>query len=92
MDYSQIVIRPLVSEKSTKQQTTRNTYTFRVASDANKGSIKMAVEGLYNVKVADVRTINRKGKPRRSKFRMTQTPDYKRAIVTLAADSKIELI
>lgn len=92
MDYSQIVIRPLVSEKSTKQQTTRNTYTFRVASDANKGSIKTAVEALYNVKVSDVRTINRKGKPRRSKFRMTQTPDYKRAIVTLAADSKIELI
>jgi large subunit ribosomal protein L23 len=92
MDYSQIVIRPLVSEKSTKLQTTRNTYTFRVAPDANKGSIKTAVEALYNVKVADVRTLNRKGKPRRSKFRMTQTPDYKRAIVTLAGDSKIEIL
>ena len=59
--------------------------------DANKPQIKKAVEQLYNVKVTDVRTMNRKGKPRRSRTKMTKTSDWKKAVVVLAEDSRIEL-
>ena len=58
---------------------------------ANKQQIKNAVEKIYDVKVTDVRTMNRKGKPRRAKFKMTTTSDWKRAIVVLAENSRIEL-
>jgi len=91
MNSTQVIIRPLVTEKSTHQQTTRNAYAFQVHRDANKPQIKKAVEELYNVKVAEVRTMNRKGKPRRSKMKMTKTSDWKRAIVVLAEDSRIDL-
>ena len=91
MDNTNVIIKPLVTEKSTHQQTTRNAYAFQVHRDANKPQIKKAVEELYNVKVADVRTMNRKGTPRRSKMKMTKTSDWKRAIVVLAEDSRIDL-
>jgi len=91
MNSTQVIIRPLVTEKSTHQQTTRNAYAFQVHRDANKPQIRKAVEELYNVKVAEVRTMNRKGKPRRSKMKMTKTSDWKRAIVVLAEDSRIDL-
>jgi large subunit ribosomal protein L23 len=58
---------------------------------ANKHQIKDAIERQYNVKVTDVRTMNRKGKPRRSKFKMTTTSDWKRAVVVLDENSRIEL-
>ena len=66
MDNINVIIKPLVTEKSTHQQTTRNAYAFQVHPGANKHQIKQAVEKLYNVKVIDVRTMNRKGKPRRA--------------------------
>jgi len=91
MNSTHVIIRPLVTEKSTHQQTTRNAYAFQVHRDANKPLIKKAVEELYNVKVAEVRTMNRKGKPRRSKMKMTKTADWKRAIVVLEEDSRIDL-
>jgi large subunit ribosomal protein L23 len=91
MDYTNVIIKPLVTEKSTHQQTTRNVYTFMVNRHANKPLIKQAIEKLYNVKVTDVRTLVRKGKPRRSRFRMTHTSDWKRAIVELDENSRIEL-
>ena len=91
MNSTHVIIRPLVTEKSTHQQTTRNAYAFQVHRDANKPQIKKAVEELYNVKVAEVRTMNRKGKPRRSKMKMTKTSDWKRAIVVLQEDSRIDL-
>ena len=91
MDYTDVIIKPLVTEKSTHQQNTRNTYAFEVNRAANKHQIKLAVEKLYNVKVADVRTMNRKGKPRRTKYKLTTTSDWKRAVVALAEDSRIEL-
>ena len=92
MDLQSVIIKPLVTEKSTHQQQTRNAYTFQVHKHANKPEIKKAVERLYNVKVVDVRTMNRKGKPRRSKMRMTKTADWKRAIVTLQPGHKIDLV
>ena len=91
MEYTNVIIKPLVTEKSTHLQTTRNAYAFEVNKDANKHQIKAAVEKLYNVKVADVRTMNRKGKPRRTKFKVTHTGEWKRAIVVLDENSKIEL-
>ena len=91
MDFTNVIIKPLVTEKSTHQQATRNSYAFQVHPGANKQQIKNAVEKIYDVKVTDVRTMNRKGKPRRAKFKMTTTSDWKRAIVVLAEDSRIEL-
>ena len=91
MDHTNVIIKPLVTEKSTHQQATRNSYAFQVHPGANKKQIKNAVEKIYEVKVTDVRTMNRKGKPRRAKFKMTKTSDWKRAIVVLAEDSRIEL-
>jgi large subunit ribosomal protein L23 len=91
MDKTNVIIKPLVTEKSTHQQTTRNAYAFQVHKDANKQQIKQAVETIYSVKVTDVRTMNRKGKPRRAKFKMTKTSDWKRAVVVLDENSRIEL-
>ena len=86
-----IIIKPIVTEKMTHQGEALNRYGFVVKKDANKLQIKKAVEELYNVRVRDVRTMTRKGKPRRAKFRMTRTPDWKRAVVTLHEGSRIEL-
>ena len=91
MENTNVIIKPLVTEKSTRLQELRNTYSFQVAPGANKHQIKQAIEQIYDVKVADVRTMTRKGKPRRAKFRLTKTSDWKRAVVTLHEDSRIEL-
>ena len=91
MDNTNVIIKPLVTEKSTHQQQTRNSYAFQVHAGANKQQIKQAVEKIYDVKVTDVRTMTRKGKPRRAKFKMAKTSDWKRAIVTLDENSRIEL-
>jgi large subunit ribosomal protein L23 len=91
MDTNAIIIKPLVTEKSTHQQATRNSYAFQVNPAANKHQIKDAIERQYNVKVVDVRTMNRKGKPRRAKFKMTTTSDWKKAVVELDENSRIEL-
>ncbi len=91
LDATQIIIQPLVTEKSTALANEKNTYAFKVHLAASKPEIKAAVEKLYNVKVIDVRTLVRKGKPRRIKTGWTSRSDFKRAIVKLDANSKIEL-
>jgi large subunit ribosomal protein L23 len=91
MDATYIIQRPLITEKGTFQSNELNTYSFRVHPKASKTDIKQAVEKLYNVKVEDVRTLVRKGKPRRTKTGYQTTSETKRAMVKLAADSKIEL-
>jgi len=91
MDSNAIIIKPLVTEKSTHQQATRNSYAFQVNVKANKHDIKHAIEQQYSVKVADVRTMNRKGKPRRSRYKMATTSAWKKAIVVLDENSRIEL-
>lgn len=91
MEHTNVIIKPVITEKSTHHQTVRNTYAFHVRSDANKQQIGRAVEALYDVKVVAVRTLNRKGKPRRSRYRMSKTSDWKRAIVVLSEESRIEL-
>jgi large subunit ribosomal protein L23 len=91
MEPIDVIIKPLITEKSTHQQQTRNSYAFQVHRDSNKYQIKDAVEKLYNVKVVDVRTMTRKGKPRRAKYKMAHTSDWKRAIVVLDENSRIDL-
>jgi large subunit ribosomal protein L23 len=91
MDITNVIIKPLVTEKSTHLQETRNVYAFQVSRTASKPQIRQAVEKIYNVKVMDVRTMNRKGKPRRSRMKLATTSDWKRAIVTLDENSRIEL-
>lgn len=91
MDIEQVIIKPLITEKSTHLQNTRNSYAFKVHTGANKHQIKLAIEHLYSVKVTDVRTMNRRGKPRRAKNKMATTSAWKRAIVVLDESSKIEL-
>jgi len=91
MQQTDVIIKPLITEKSTHQQQTRNSYAFQVHAEANKHQIKDAIEKQYNVKVMDVRTMNRKGKPRRTRVKMATTSDWKKAVVVLDENSRIEL-
>ena len=90
-DMFNVVIRPLVTEKGTHQSQTRNAYAFQVARKANKTQIKQAIEKIYNVRVLAVRTANRKGKPRRSRYRWGTTSQWKKAVVVLHPDHRIDL-
>jgi large subunit ribosomal protein L23 len=91
-DPRQVVLKPIVSEKSYAQYDA-NVYTFAVAEDANKIEIKSAIEAIFNVKVKNVNTLNRKGKRKRNRKTGTfgNRAGQKRAIVTLAGDDKIEI-
>jgi large subunit ribosomal protein L23 len=92
MDYRDVLIRPVVSEKSYGLQD-RGAYTFLVHPDASKPEIYDAVQRLFNVKVAKVNTLNRRGKATRNRRtgKTGKRPDTKRAIVTLAAGERIDL-
>ncbi len=91
MEPTNVIIKPVVTEKSTWAAGRHNAYTFEVAPGANKYVIQRAVESLYKVKVADVRTVVRKGKARYTRLGQVKKKDCKRAIVTLAGDDRIEL-
>src|SRR5215475_14023182 len=86
----QIIIRPLVTEKGMHRSTRYNAYAFEVNRLATKTDVRRAVEELFDVKVVRVHTQNRKGKPRRSRFRSGRTKDWKKAIVTLNEEHRIE--
>jgi large subunit ribosomal protein L23 len=86
-----IVVRPLVTEKGAFQSQALNAYAFEVAPSANKAQIKKAIETIYNVKVMDVRTAARKGKPRRTGRVMSKTRHWKKAVVVLHPDHHIDL-
>jgi large subunit ribosomal protein L23 len=85
------VVRPLVTEKGTHQSQTLNAYAFEVAPDVNKTQIAKAIEDIYEVKVVEVRTANRKGKPRRLGQRRGNTKRWKKAVVVLHPDYHIDL-
>jgi large subunit ribosomal protein L23 len=85
-----LVLSPVITEKATNISE-HNQVTFRVPLDADKRRVKAAVEGLFNVKVAAVNTIRVKGKLKRFKGRPGQRSDYKKAIITLAEGSKIDI-
>jgi large subunit ribosomal protein L23 len=86
----QVILRPLVTEKGMHRSTRNNAYSFEVNRLATKYDIKAAIEHLFNVKVVKVTTQNRKGKPRRSRFSHGYTKDWKKAMVTLDAEHKID--
>ena len=86
----QIILRPLVTEKGVHRSTRNNQYAFEVNMAADKDTVKRAVEEMFNVKVVKVRTQNRKGKPRRHKWKLGYTRDWKKALVTLDAEDRID--
>ena len=86
----QVIIKPLVTEKGLHRSTRYNAYAFKVNTMATKADVRRAIESLFDVKVLDVNTQNRKGKPRRSKTRFSYTKAWKKAIVTLAEDNRID--
>ena len=88
---SEIIIRPVISEKSMDQKE-RAKYTFAVHDDANKFQIKAAVEEAFNVTVLGVRVLTVKPKEkRRGRRTLGMVPGWRKAIVTIGADQKIEL-
>ena len=88
----EILIRPLMTEKSMRQKEEQNTVTFRVRPDANKVEIRAAVEAVFNVKVASVRTASFEGKLKRMGRHQGRRTDWKKAIVQLAPGHKIDLV
>ena len=82
-----IILKPIITEES-MMGTAFKKYTFKVAKDANKAEIKAAVEEVFGVKVADVNTMIMKKKPARMGVHAGYTKAWKKAIVTLTADSK----
>lgn len=88
----EILIRPLMTEKSMRQKEELNTVTFQVLPDANKVEIRAAVESVFNVKVAEVRTASFEGKLKRMGRHEGRRPSWKKAIVRLAPGHKIELV
>lgn len=74
------------------EEVSQNAYSFQVHTDSTKEEIKDAIEALYDVKVVKVNTQNRKGKKRRFKQRIYQTGDWKKAIVYLDAESRIDFV
>jgi len=85
----QVILRPLVTEKGMHKATRNNAYAFEVHRDATKDDIRKAVETLFDVKVVAVNTQNRNGKPRRTRYKASYTKAWKKAIVTLDQESKI---
>jgi|TARA_B110000196_G_C20615681_1_gene417215 large subunit ribosomal protein L23 len=100
MDYTDIIIKPLLSEKVNKLTEFTQQYVFQVSTKANKLQIKSAVEEKFEVKVKKVRTINCKGKMKntsmKSNGKVLRTSgfrsDWKKAIITLSEGHKIDIV
>ena len=100
MDYTKIIVKPLLSEKANKLSFMNRQYVFEVSSKSNKLQIKNAIEKRFEVKVEKVRTINYKGKMKntsvRSNGKVLRTSgfrtNWKKAIVTLLEGQKIDIV
>jgi large subunit ribosomal protein L23 len=90
MDASQIIIRPVVSEKSFVLAELGK-YTFRVHDKAHKTQIRQAIEQLFDVKVVDVRTVSVKSKPKRRGYTSGKTRQWKKAIVQVGEGDTIPI-
>jgi large subunit ribosomal protein L23 len=86
----EIILAPVITEK-TQRISEVNQVVFRVRKEASKPEIKAAIEGLFNVKVEAVNTLNVKGKVKRFRGRVGRRSDVKKAIVTLAAGQSIDV-
>jgi len=99
-NFTEVIIRPLLTEKSNLMSELQNKYVFQVYKSANKIDIKTSIEDRFDVKVKKVSTINCKGKNKnmsvRSNGRVIRTngdrTDWKKAIITLSGEDKIDLI
>ena len=87
----QVIVRPPVTEKGVHRANRHNAYSFEVVGEATKADIRRAVEEMFNVQVEKVAVQNRVGKMRRSRVRRTSTKAWKKAIVTLKPECKINL-
>jgi large subunit ribosomal protein L23 len=85
-----VILSPVITEKAT-QGSQHNQVTFRVRNDATKPAIRAAVEGLFNVKVKAVNTVNVRGKTKRFRGFVGRRSDYKKAIVSLAEGQSIDV-
>jgi large subunit ribosomal protein L23 len=90
-DARDVVIRPVVTERSTIMADEEDAFTFIVAEDANKIEIKRAVETLFDVKVRSVNTMRYRGKLRRVGRQYGRRPSFKKAIVKLAEGERIDV-
>ena len=86
-----VILNPVVSEKSYQLIEDQNSYTFEVEPRASKEQIREAVEEIFEVKVVRVNTLHRKGKRKRYGYTFGRRKDTKRAIVTLAEGNSIDL-
>jgi len=89
-DLYQIIKRPLITEKGTKQKKQSNQLAFEVDRRANKILVRNAIESIFKVKVLSVRVMNVKGKERRVGRNVGRKADWKKAIVRLAQGENIE--
>jgi large subunit ribosomal protein L23 len=85
-----ILLSPVVSEKAVGPAGTTNQVVFKVVKDAQKSEIKVAIEQLFDVKVEGVRTLNVKGKTKRTKFGIGKRSDWKKAYIKLAEGHDID--
>ncbi len=83
-----IIIKPIITEKSMAGVATQKKYTFKVANNVNKIQIAKAVEEIFGVKVAKVNTVSVRGRLRRQGRSQGYTPSWKKAYVTLKPESK----
>jgi len=90
MDARQIIIKPMVTEKTTVAREMSNQYAFRVIAPATKRQIAEAVEEIFEVKVVKVRTIRMEGKLKRLGRNLGRRPSWKKAIVTLAEGDSVD--
>jgi large subunit ribosomal protein L23 len=90
-DPRDVIYEPIVSEKSYDLIEDANTYTFLVDPRANKTEIRQAIESIFNVRVVRVNTMNRRGKIKRTGWKVGKRSDTKRALVTLATGDEIDI-
>jgi large subunit ribosomal protein L23 len=89
IDYD-IIRRPIITEKTNIQKDQSNQVTFEVDPSANRIEVQRAIEKIFNVKVADTRTLNVRGKVKRRGRILGKRRDWKKAIVTLMPGERIE--
>ncbi len=88
---TQVILKPLITEKSTWESEARNRYHFEIHPKANKHQVRHAIEQLYKVRVTGVATQNRPGKYRRTRWGPTRTRNWKKAVVELHPDDRIDV-
>lgn len=90
LESHQVIVRPLVTEKGVHRAARNNQYAFEIHPQATKTDVRRAVEELFDVKVDKVMTQNRRGKRRRYRQRYGVTSSWKKAVVKLGAEHRID--